>query len=71
MGAEHNQEVALMLFNSYQRPLIKWKAHGPCIMAASFHTKKMRINMDIIHFYILTNDSDGKDKYNLTTDCQP
>ena len=60
--ATHTQGVALMLSRTAQRALIGWEAHGPRIMTASFHTKKKRINMDIIQCYSPTNDSEEEEK---------
>lgn len=48
--------VALILSKKAQRMLISWKAYGPQIITACFHTKKRRLNMDIIQYDTLTND---------------
>lgn len=63
--AAHTHGVALMLSKSAQRALIGWEAHGPRIMTASFHTKKKRINMDLIQCYAPTNDSVEEEKENF------
>ena len=60
--APHTQGVALMLSRTGQRALIGWEGHGLWIITATFRTKEMRINMDVIQCYAPTNDSDKQDK---------
>ena len=57
-NAHRTQGVALMLSKAAQRALMGWEAHGPRAIAATFKTKKERINMNIIQCYAPTNDSD-------------
>jgi exonuclease III len=71
--APHTQGVALMLSKTAERALIGWKAHGLRIMAASFKTKKRRLNLNIIQVYAPTNKSDEADKedfYNIVEKYQ-
>lgn len=51
-----------MLSKTAQRALMGWEAHGPRTIAASFRTKKKRINVNIIQCYAPTNDSDEERK---------
>ena len=61
-NAHHTQGVALMLSKAAQRALMGWEAHGSRAIAATFKTKKERINMNIIQCYAPTNDSDEESK---------
>ena len=62
VDSPHTQGVALMLSKAAQKALIGWEAHGPRIIAASFHTKERRISMDVIQCYAPTNDSEDEVK---------
>ena len=60
-GAPHTQGVALMLSRSVQGALIGLEGHGPRIMTATFRTNR-RINMDIVQYYVPTNNSEDEEK---------
>lgn len=62
VDSPHTQGVALMLSKAAQKALIGWEAHGPRIIAASFHTKERRISMNVIQCYAPTNDSEDEVK---------
>ena len=62
VDSAHTKGVALMLSKAAQNSLIGWAAHGPRIIAASFHTKERRISMNVIQCYAPTNDGEDEVK---------
>ncbi|VDP63942.1 unnamed protein product [Schistosoma mattheei] len=64
-NAPHTQDVALMLSKKSQKALIVWESDGPRIIKAFFNTKKEGISMNLIQYYVPTNDhnEDAKDRF--------
>ena len=50
-NAPHTQGVTLILPKTSQRVLIRWEAHRPRILKATFQAKRRMINIDVIQCY--------------------
>ncbi|MEE4247398.1 MAG: reverse transcriptase domain-containing protein [Kangiellaceae bacterium] len=61
-NAAHTEGVAIMLSREAQRALIRWEAHGPRLITATFRTKKKKIQMNVVQCYAPTNDHDEQSK---------
>ena len=69
-NAPHTAGVGIMLTEEANRALLRWEAHGPRIITASFRTKKRNIMLNVIQCYAPTNDKDEEIKERFYRELQ-